>query len=53
MEIKAHALNCEKIQYYSARLALHVHVFIHGITSAKRTCEVRPAVLVRESSTQL
>ena len=34
---------------YSARLAL----FIHGITSAKRTREVRPAVLVRESSTQL
>ena len=34
---------------YSARLAL----FINGITSAKRTREVRPAVLVRESSTQL
>ena len=34
---------------YSARLAL----FIHGITSAKRTHEVRPAVLVRECSTQL
>ena len=34
---------------YSTRLAL----FIHGITSAKRMCEVRPAVLVRESSTQL
>ena len=34
---------------YSARLAL----FIHGITSAKRTREVRPAVLVRKSSTQL
>ena len=34
---------------YSARLAL----FIHGIMSAKRTREVRPAVLVRESSTQL
>ena len=30
---------------YSARLAL----FIHGITSAKRAREVRPAVLVRES----
>ena len=34
---------------YSTRLAL----FIHGITSAKRTHEVRPAVLCRESSTQL
>ena len=34
---------------YSTRLAL----FIHGITSAKRTCEVWPAVLSRESSTQL
>ena len=34
---------------YRARLAL----FIHGITSFKRTFEVRPAVLVRESSTQL
>ena len=34
---------------YSARLAL----LIHGITSAKRTHEVRPVVLVRESSTQL
>ena len=34
---------------YSARLAL----FIHGITSATRTHEVRPAVLVRESSSQL
>ena len=33
---------------YSARLAL----FIHGITSSKRTREVRPAVLVKESSTQ-
>ena len=32
-----------------ARLAL----FIHGIMSAKRTCEVQPAILVRESSTQL
>ena len=34
---------------YSAKLAL----FIHGIMSAKRTREVRPAVLVGESSTQL
>ena len=34
---------------YSTRLAL----FIHGITSAKRTREVRPAVLRRESSAQL
>ena len=34
---------------YSTRLAL----FIHGITSAKRTRELRPMVLVRESSTQL
>ena len=34
---------------YSTRLAL----FIHGITSAKRTREVRPAVLLRESSAQL
>ena len=33
----------------SARLAL----FIHRITSAKRMREVRPALLVRESSTQL
>ena len=33
----------------SARLAL----FIHKITSAKRTREVRPALLVGESSTQL
>ena len=33
----------------SARLAL----FIHRITSAKRTREVRPALLVGESSTQL
>ena len=33
----------------SARLAL----FIHRITSAKRTLEVRPALLVGESSTQL
>ena len=32
---------------YSARL------FIHRITSAQRTREVRPAVLVRKSSTQL
>ena len=32
---------------YSTRLAL----FIRGITSAKRTREVRPAVLRRESST--
>ena len=30
-----------------------VMLFIHGITSAKRTHEVRPAVLIRESSTQL
>ena len=36
---------------YSARLALHV--FIHGIMSAKRTREVRPVVLIGESSTQL
>ena len=34
---------------YSTRLAL----FIHGITSAKRTHDVWPAALVRESSTQL
>ena len=34
---------------YSARLAL----FVHGIMSAKRMHEVRPVVLVRESSTQL
>ena len=34
---------------YSTRLAL----FIHGITSATRTCEVWPAILIRESSTQL
>ena len=34
---------------YSARLAL----FIHRIMSATRTYEVWPAVLVRESSTQL
>ena len=34
---------------YSTRLAL----FIHGITSAKRTREVRSAVLRRESSAQL
>ena len=34
---------------YSTRLAL----FIHGITSAKRTREVRAAVLRRESSAQL
>ena len=34
---------------YSTRLAL----FIHRITSAKRTREVRPAVLCRESSAQL
>ena len=34
---------------YSTRLA----IFIHEITSAKRTCEVQPAVLVGESSTQL
>ncbi len=34
---------------YSARLA----IFIYGITSTKRTREVRPAVLVRENSTQL
>ena len=34
---------------YSTRLAL----FIHGITSAKRMREVQPAVLVRESNTQL
>ena len=34
---------------YSTRLGL----FIHGIISAKRTHEVRPAVFVRESSTQL
>ena len=33
---------------YSARLAL----FIHGITSAKKTREIRLVVLVRESSTQ-
>ena len=37
------------IHVYSTRLAL----FIHGITSAKKTREVRPAILVRESSTQL
>ena len=34
---------------YSTRLAL----FIHGITSAKRTHEVQPVALVGESSTQL
>ena len=34
---------------HNARLAL----FIHGITSANRMREVRPAVLVRESNTQL
>ena len=34
---------------YSTRLA----IFIHGITSAKRMHEVRPAVLCRESSAQL
>ena len=34
---------------YSARLAL----FIHGITSAKRTHQARPAVLIGESSTRL
>ena len=28
-------------------------LFIHGITSAKRTLELQPAVLVRESSTQI
>ena len=37
------------IHVYSTRLALS----IHGITSAKRTLEVRPAVLRRESSAQL
>ena len=26
--------------------------FIHGIMSAKRTCEVQPAVLIRENSAQ-
>ena len=35
------------VLYYSTRL------FIHGITSAKRTRVVRPAVLDGESSTQL
>ena len=39
----------DAIYMYSTRLAL----FIHEIMSAKRTCEVRPAVLDRESSTQL
>ena len=34
---------------YSTRLAL----FIHRIMSTKRMYEVRPAILVRESSTQL
>ena len=34
---------------YSTRLAL----FIHGITSAKRTCELRPVVFVGESSARL
>ena len=34
---------------YSTRIAL----FIHEITSAKRTHEVQPALFVRESSTQL
>jgi hypothetical protein len=34
---------------YSARLA----IFIYGITSAKRTREVRSAILVRESKMQL
>ena len=34
---------------YSTRLAL----FIHRITSAKRTCKVWPALLFRESRTQL
>ena len=34
---------------YSAGLS----IFIHWITSAKRTREVRPSLLVRESSAQL
>ena len=38
-----HGMQC------STRLAL----FIHGIALAKRMCEVRPAVLVGESSSQL
>ena len=34
---------------YSTRLAL----FIHGITSAKKTRDIRPAIFVGESSPQL
>ena len=40
---------CSMCTIYSTRLAL----FIHGITSAKGTHELRLAVLVGESSTQL
>ena len=35
--------------YSTPRLAL----FVHGITQAMRTCEVWPAVLVREDNTLL
>ena len=34
-------------------MMLYIALFIHGIMSSKRTREVRPAVLVGESSTQL
>ena len=43
------------VVWHAAYMMLYVRLalFIHGIMSAKRTCEVQPAVLVRESSTQL
>ena len=34
---------------YSAGLS----IYIHGITSAQRTCEVQPSLLVREDNTLL
>ena len=44
-----HSIACSLCAIYSTRLTL----FIHCITSAKRTHEVQPAVLDGESSTQL
>ena len=49
-EISEHQVSCGMA--HSAR-AIYSLFFIHGITSAKRTREVRPAVLRREISAQL
>ena len=49
LQIARGMVSCMHDAIHSTRLAF----VIYGITSARRMCEVRPVVLIRESSTQL